>query len=34
VGQTLPAGSYRVYPNLGKGKDKASITVTFTLQAR
>ena len=34
AGQVFPAGSYRVYPNLGKGKDKASITVTFTLQAR
>lgn len=32
TGQTFPAGTYRVYPNLGKGKDKATITVTFTLQ--
>lgn len=33
TGQSFPAGSYRVYPNLGRGKDKASVSVTFTLQA-
>ncbi|HQL47043.1 MAG TPA: hypothetical protein PLC09_00075 [Holophaga sp.] len=34
TGQSFPAGTYRVYPNLGKGKDKASVTVTFVLAPR
>ncbi len=32
-GQRFPAGTYRVYPNLGKGQDKATATLTFTLVA-
>lgn len=31
VGTTLPAGTYRVYPNLPRGVDSASVTVYVEL---